>query len=716
MSNVEAPRRYQPPTVEDGDDDGQSRTTANVAVKRDLTSETETPPLVFYKYDETDSGYASRAPTVSTHSSKSSAQRRQGSDLKVDTVMVNERERKPYAMTATPREPQPKTSSRVSKEKEVKEAPKPVKKPFCHEKGLCWVCDQYGFHFDPKNPPKDLPRKEPSRPSKPSTPAPQIVQQTSKPVQQKVKVEEVVRPVSRRMSSSQTQRFSMHAPPTPMQGPYAQYPNVQHAWPSATPQPHAVQYAQYSYVPPSTPVYMAPSPQQQPQPQFYYDHAPPVFEEYAPQQPKLSRRLSTQAQERPALEKRLSRTNTMTERPVSRELRPQITHRSSRSGDTDRILMPPPPKPQHATTISSARPRPGRSNTYHSNVVTANRNSYFEESSDDDDDEYVDGRAMVSFKEPPASPRRPPSSYKQPPSAEVPDRPQLARGSRSYNEPGRVVQVGGVMPRRRTTDSMPSSGIERKEADAEAYMRNKRGSMPVVELTADNLKTLKQAETLRNAVPRHVSDQRSDSGSAASHVTHQSSSKGSSAGRGRATTSNSSALGHSKGTSMNINIDGLSLNITNDGNIPGGPPVKLDVAGISISMNNRDKENIDYRKPGQKALEQGPSVSNKTSRRSLTSGSLVSAAMSNQRKERGEILAIEAADPQRRELTRRDSYYDDDDRDVLERDIMRQFSAKSSRQASRNTSTSRQAVVEDLPARPKIRTHRSSMDYSEGVM
>lgn len=167
---------------------------------------------------------------------------------------------------------------------------------------------------------------------------------------------------------------------------------------------------------------------------------------------------------------------------------------------------------------------------------------------------------------------------------------------------------------------------------------------------------------------------------------------------------------------MNINIDGLSLNITNDGNIPGGPPVKLDVAGISISMNNRDKENIDYRKPGQKALEQGPSVSNKTSRRSLTSGSLVSAAISNQRKERGEMLAIEAADPQRRELARRDSYYDDDDNDALERDIMRQFSAKSSRQTSRNTSTSRQALVEDLPARPKIRTHRSSVDYSEGVM
>lgn len=701
MSNVE-PRGYQPPSVEDGDDDVQSRTTANVAVKRDLTSETDIPtPLVFYKCDDNDSGYASRAPTVSTNSSISSAQRRRGSDLKVDTTMVNERERKPYAITATPRELQPKTSSRPLKEKETKEAPKPVKKPFCHKEGICWVCDKYGFHFDPKDPPKNLLQKEQA---KPATPAPQIIQQKPKPIQPRVKTEEFTRPTSRRMSSSQTQRYSMHAPPTPVQAPYAQYPTVQHGWPTMTPQPHAVQYTAYPFVPPSTPVaYMAPPPPQQ---QFYYDPNP-FFEDFAPQQSKISRRLSTVVQDRPVLEKRLSRTSTVTERPVSRDTRPQIIRRPSKSGDADRLAMPPPPKPQQATTINTARPRPGRSNTYHSNVTSSDRRSYHEESSDEDDDEYVDPRMLVTYREPSPSPRRPPSSYKAPQAPqEIADRPQLAPKSQSYNEQGRVTQIA-AMPRRRTTDSTPASAIERKEADAEAYMR-KRGSMPLVELTADNLKTLK------NAVPRHVSDQRSDSGSTASHVTHQSSSKNSSSGRGRALTSNASALGHLKGTSMNINIAGLNLNITDDGNAHEGPPVKLDVAGISISMGNRDKENIDYRKPGQKALEQGPGMSSKLSRRSLTSASLVSAATSNQRREREEILAIEFADPQQRELSRRDSYYEDEDREALERDILRRVSAKSSRQASRNTSSVRQPSGEDVPARPKIRSHRTSVDYSRG--
>lgn len=433
-----------------------------------------------------------------------------------------------------------------------------------------------------------------------------------------------------------------------------------------------------------------------------YSHPPPP-----PPAPKIIRRLSMATQEKPPLVKKPSRTNTVVERPVSRESRPQlVSHKSTKSIEADKLAMPPPPpKLQHVTAVNSARPRPGRSNTYHSNV-SSNRRSKYEESDDDDEDEdeiYLDPRALVTYREQPISPRRPPSSYKPPVAQEAPERPQLTQKAKSYQDGSNTMLVATTqraesMPRRRTTES--STRTEQKEANAEAYMR-KRGSLPLVDLTAENLKTLKSA-----GVPKHVSDQRSESGSTASHVTHQSSSKDSSNGRGRAT---GSALGHSKGASMNININGINLAITDDGNQRGeGPPVKLDLGGIQISMNNRDKENIDYRpKPGQKQIERAPSVSSRPSRRSLTMGSasLVSAATSGQRREKDEILAIEAANAQR-EYVRRDSYIDEE-----ERESFRRTSAKSSRQGSRNTSGARQPVDEP-PVRPRLQAHRRSVDFS----
>jgi len=682
-------KRYEPVSVEDWDDEAQTsvpgtRTTANVAVKRDLSPESEDFPhtLIQHQHAGTDSGYASKAPTVSSMTSTS---RRLKSDLKVDTVQI-ERERKPYAMTAAPRD---------TKEKDRKEEPKPVKKPFCHKEGICWVCDRYGFHFDPKDPPKDLQQQRAQ--SKAKTTAPQITSQPPMAVAPKAKAENMSRPQPRRTSTSQTRPTSMYVT-APMQGAYHQHPAMHTGWPTAAPL-QGVAYSSYPYMTPVTPVAYMP---QQPQ-QFYFDPRP-TFDDYPPSQPRPSRRTSMISQERPTLERRPSRTHTVLERPVSREQRPQIvSHKSSKSIDVDKLAMPPPPKPQPATTVNAARPRAGRANTYQYHPNHSSRRRSRQEESEDESEEEFDPRILMTQKLAPPSPRRPPSSYKQVTHPDGSERPQLMQKSKSYQDGSNAVHVVSAaradsMIRRRTTESVPSALDEQKEEAAETYMR-KRGSMPVNNLTAENLKELSSIPT------RQVNDQRSVSGSTNSHITHQSSSKDSSSGRGRKMSS-AAALSHSKGTSMNININGLNLNITDDGVANGdGTPVRLDVAGVQISMNNRDKENIDHYKRPQKQLERAPSMSSRLSRRSLTQGTLVSAAIDGQRRERDELLAIEAArDP--RDSSRRYSYFDEDERDHL-----REVSSRSSRQPSRNASSARQPA-EDLPVRPRIQSHGSSVDYS----
>lgn len=701
MSGVD-PRRYQP-CVEDWDEEAEaplpasaSRITATVAAR-----DTFDPisPVIRYANDGTDSGYASQAPTISSRASMASSHRRRESN----PPNIVERERKPYAMTATPREPD--RSSTMPKP-DTKE-PKPLKKPpFCHQRGICWVCDQHGFHFDPK----DLPKKEtskPATPSQPSVPTPQPKRETPKP-----KLEEAPMKLTRRMSTNQSRPQSMYAAP-PVQPPFQYATMPPQAWPTSTPPPPPQQQQpQYSYyMQPTTPIYTMP-PSQQP-PNYYYEQIQPqpVYEEYQqpPPQPKPSRRTSMINAERPKLEKRPSRTHTMMERPVFQEPRPQIvTHKSTRSIDVDRAAMPPPPKPSHAT-INTSRPRSSRSNTYHSNT-SSNRHSYYEEGSDE---EYIVGpRGMAAYKEPP-SPSRPPSSYRQMPAQEaversrvphqdVLERPRLQEKANSYQQGSNTVHVASNrgVPRRRTTESAPPPKTAEQNATdaAEAYMR-KRGSFPVNDLTAENLKNLKTVAT------RQVSDQRSESGSTGSHLTHHSSSKDSSNGRGRAGVSNGSVLSHAPKTGVNISVGGLNLSITDGGSINGdGPPVKIDFGAIQLHMNsnNRDKENIDYRPRPPKQLERAPSMSSQPSRRSLTSSSLVPSG--SQRRE--EQLAIEAPnsrDP-RAEYTRRPSYVDEDEREAIRR------SAKSSRQASRNTSHTRQPHYEEMPMRP--RPNRSSVDYS----
>lgn len=416
-------------------------------------------------------------------------------------------------------------------------------------------------------------------------------------------------------------------------------------------------------------------------------------------------------QERPKLEKKPSRQQTFVERTISQELRPQIvSHKSTRSIDADRVAMPPPPKPTQAS-INTTRPtRLGRSNTYNANT-SSNRQSRYEEEDPDEDD--IDPRIMAHYREPP-SPSRPPSSYRKlpvpqelvdrsrPQQHEYAERPRMQEKAKSYQQGTNNVLVGStrMVPRRRTTESAPPPKIMDQDlARAEAYIR-KRGSFPINDLTAENLKNFK---TVAN---RQVSDQRSDSGSTGSHATHQSGSKDSSTGRGRGV-SNGSTLGHAQKTSMNININGLNLNITDGGSINGeGPPVRIDVGAIQLSMNNgnRDKENFDYRPKQQKQLERAPSVSSQPSRRSITSGSL--GTTGSQRRDREEQLAIEGPGPRdpRLDYTRRPSFADEDEREALRR------SAKSSRQASRNTSHSRQPTLEEAPMRS--RPNRSSVDYS----
>lgn len=697
-----------PASVEDWDDEAQASipgtratASANIAVKRTSSDiESDLPgsypsDLVRYKYDGTDSGYASKAPTVSSMESTT----RRKSELKLDTAVVTERERKPYTMSAAP------------KEKEVKAEPAPVKKPFCHKKGVCWVCDKYDFHFDPKDPPKNLAelRDAAKGSAAPAAPASKQATNVTAP---RIPSQDISRPPARRMSTTQARPQSMYVGGQP-QPPYAQFTSMHHGgWPSTPVSAHpGAMYTTFQYVPTGTPVGYAPT-----QPVFF-EHGP-VYDE--PPQPKPNRRTSIIAtDQRPPLIKKPSRSSTLQvdQRPPTRE-RPQIVSRDSRRSidmrDADRLAMPPPAKPQATVKVAATRPVTHRAATYHpnssTNGVARRRSVQYETDSEESDSseeetDIFDSGAMVTYQKTQASPRRqPPSAYRRP-TQENMERPQLPAKSKTYQDGNTSIQVAErqkSMPRRSTTNSAPTLvNLERREAEREAaieaYIR-KRGSMPVNDLTAENLKALR-------SVPPHVSDQRSESGSTASHATRQSS-KDSSSGRGRAVTS---TLPHSKRQSMNISVNGLSLNITDDGTRgPEAPPVKLDLGVAQISIGKSDKENVDLR---PKALQRAPSMSSRTpSRRSLTQGSasLVSAAINGSKRETDQRMALEALEGRRVEYVRRESYVTDEDDE--ERIALRRLSKQSSRQASRNTSSVRQ-VHEELPVRP--RSNRASVNFAQ---
>lgn len=650
-------------TVEDWDDEADqvrpgTRTTAAVTSRRSSSTRPDRPPQSqTYKHVDVDSGYSSKAPTISSMNSS----RQRGLSLRTDAVGM-ERGKESSVRHAPDLRNADRFLERSSKTKQ-----------FCHEQGICWVCDKYGSHLDPAV--LEEKKRKDNNTAHVSLPPSATVTRTVVP---RMEREELVRPAaSRRMSSNRGARPQSMYVGTPPQQSYTHYPVVAQGW-MAAPSPTAQQPVTYS---------------------SYYPAPVISFDHYVPQRTtnyempgaydQRAQRVSGSSHERPVLGKMRARTSTVVEQGSSHRKQPAVvSHRPSRSVDVDRAMMPPPPRP-NLTSAATARPRPDRAATYHSNIVGSRNSQYYDEiDGDQEDDEAVDCFEDEDFLEhrvptvnkqtPVLSSRVPPTAYRRKVVQDTMERPSIQQKSRSYTSGSKHIEVAsaptsrgggasGSMPRRRTIDSVQ---LDQREANIEAYLR-KRGSIPSTDLTVENLKRASRGI-----------DTHSEAGSTASHHTHQSSSRGSAvgsgSGRGRGFSSTSGPDPKHANTNMNININGLSLSIANDCRDTGlQQPVTIDLGGVQITMGaNRDKEDIDLRREDRR-IERAPSTSSNPSRRSLTST-------------REQIAAEIAA----RESKRRSGYITEEEAEAAvgieygHREAVRK-SNKSSRQASRNPSTTR---------------------------
>ncbi|KIW10027.1 hypothetical protein PV08_11803 [Exophiala spinifera] len=593
-------RRPRVATCEDWDEEAQailpgSRTSANVAIKRSQQELTAQLQEQKPSHDGFDSGYVSRAGTLVSDSSTRS--RRKMPELKLDTAAVPERTRQPYHIPlSAPAKPGLRRQS-VSQSKEPPaDHHRPVRaKPFVHQPGACWVCDQYGKHIDIK---QEMSRASTVAPPQPSS-------KTSRQVAPRsAKDDDALPDRTRRVSTSRQPRpLSMMPQAFPQQ--YMSYgPPVVATSGWGTPVTPSVPYnsVPYSYPPPSPMpgTSFASFPQMLP----FMDSAPPS----EPQSARPSRRSSPVRRPStygdPVVRHTYAEAGTNgLEKVPSRESRPVLSsRRSGRVMDDDRISMPPPPPPQPKTQpaeiVLVRRPSARRSKTYHPTEAPL-RERYYES-----DDEYdaPDSRAPLSpmrSRRESHSPSRPPTSYRGPSSVETRDRPALPRKSVSYSTGTTTTKIASskvaTAPRRTT---MPSSVIplEQKELEAEHYQH--RRSKTSSELTAEALRDLNK----RN------SGSKSETGSSYSHKSHQSSSKDSS-GRGRS---------HTSGTRTSITLPGgLNIGIPNDYMDKDGRPLSISVGGLVLSVGTEGKEVARVKE--QKRIERAPSVASRASRKSMSS-------------------------------------------------------------------------------------------------
>lgn len=676
-------------TVEDWDDEADqvrpgTCTAADVAGRRGVLNRPHYAVQSHsYQHVDADSGYGSKAPTISSMNSG----RQRDTDTTTEAVVL-ERGKQPAVQA-------PRHASKLQPSDRLHEKPNTTKH-FCHRQGICWVCDKYGFHFDPAGGEETRRKNE----------------KTNRTLIPRVKKEDPARPtVSRRMSSSSGARPQSMYVGTPPQQSYMQYSMPTQGWATGPP-PTSQQSAAYGsyYTAPMISVDNYPS-----QHVTCYE-APGVYDQRAP-------RTSGSSCERPALGKMRARTSTVIEQGSSYRKEPVVTsHRPSRSVDVDRVKMPPPPRPVPISTVPT-RPRHDRASTYHSNTSGQRYSRHHNEEDGyvEDDEEvscldegsYLEHRpSNVDKQVPTVSSRVPPTAYRGKTLPDVTGRPVIKQKSRSYTNGSKQVEVtaapicrgdgsggGESMPRRRTIDSVQ---LEQREANIEAYLR-KRGSVPSTDLTVENLKRASRSI-----------DTHSEAGSTASHHTHHSSSRGSAvgsgSGRGRGLSSIPSHDQKHANTNMNININGLSLSIANDGSDTSlQQPVTIDLGGVQISMGgSRDKENIDTRRD-HKRLERAPSTSSNPSRRSFTSNGAGTVR---------EQMAAEAA-ARERNPRRRSGYITEEEAEVVAaaeaerryREAVRK-SNKSSRQASRNPSMTRHDDEIERDRFGPRTSNRGSIDFT----
>lgn len=650
-------RRPRVATCEDWDEDAQttlpdSRTTANVAIRRSDQELIARHRDRASQLDGLDSGYASRAATVTSDSTNSS--RRNMPDLRLETAAIPERERKPYLIShAVPAKPVSRRQPASQGEDPGPESRTARVKYEVHKKGTCVICDKFGRHIEVKKEAKASSAVPP--PPSPTATRPGILKG--------VKNDDALINKARRPSSNRPPRPVSMLPnaATPVQFiNQAMYGPPAIATPGFT-TPATPSMPQYSPLP-----YQYPSPATLPTPSYPYQPMPPFFDPAI-----LPETRSAQSSRRPSPNRRSAgygdpvirhshndSGKASLERVSSKENRPPLSsQKSTRSIDPDRVMMPPPPRP-HQPEVEFA-PRPSlnrRAKTYHAlETPTREQLSYDPEPYDEEEINYQPSRA------PPASglvrresASRPPTSYRAPALVEPRDRPG-PRKTVSYSAGTTTTKVAtstsNKMPRR---IPVPTLSHEQKEAVAEAYQ--KRKSQSSNDLTAEALRDLNH----RN------SSSRSETGSSYSR---QSSSKDSS-GRGRSQTS---------GTKTSITLPGgLNMTIPPDYMSKDGRPISMNIGGliVSVSTESKDAERV----KDQKRIERAPSVTSRTSKKSVASS-----VISNRDNDRGREVSSTSS--------RRPSHVED-----------RVPSLKSSRQPSRAPSVNRPSY--DY-------SRRQSADYSK---
>ena len=412
----------------------------------------------------------------------------------------------------------------------------------------------------------------------------------------------------------------------------------------------------FAYAPPAA----LPTPQYavyQPLPS-YFDQLPEPRSARPSRNPSPVRRTSTYGE--PVIRHTYTEPGLVTmERIPSKESRPALSsHKSSRSIDVDRVVMPPPARPLQ-TEVLARRPSNRRSKTYHPQEPTVRERVVLDSDryDSDDDHDYRPARAtpLTAHRERRESSSRPPSSYRPVALAEPRERP-TPKKSVSYSAGTTVTKVASsashTAPRRMTEPG--EQRVAQIVAEAEAYQTH-RNTKTASGLTAEALRKLDQ----------RTSSSKSETGS---NFSHQSSSKDSS-GRERS---------HTAGTKTSITLPGgLNMTIPRDYMTKDGRPLSINIGGLIVSVAPEGKENEHPRE--QRKIERAPSIASRNSKRSVASS-----AVSSRDKDRGREMPPPAS--------RRPSQLEE-----------RGPSVRSSRQPSRAPSLTRRS--HDYSSR------RQSIDY-----
>ncbi|KAG9772745.1 hypothetical protein KCU88_g6079, partial [Aureobasidium melanogenum] len=502
-------RAPRPATVEEFDEDRQvalpeSLRTANVSGRRPQQE-------VFAKQGEqslrnggSDSGYASRADTVSTGST--SVGRRKMPDLRVDTAAaIPERTRQPYSSSKA--EPTRQPSRRQSSSQGQPPANPAKSKPISQEPEIRHRYDHYAKHGDMRT---DVSATS----SAPPPPSPRTVRQTGP----KTSKDDTALPTKVRRSSSQQQSR----------------PNLT--------------------------------------------------------QPDQAGGLALSA----------------VVQVSSRESRPPLpSHKSSRSIDHDRVLMPPPAKPPQYQPETTHRPSTRRAKTYH--VQQSPVHQHFTHNLERFDEDFEDyGYRESRMPLPPTRERResssrPPTSYRGARVAtEARDRPALPAKSMSYSTSAGLAKTPSRpnIATRQTTQSAVAADDGEMAVEEYLERRNKTSN----ELTA---------EALRNLNHRNTSS-RSETESSYSHKSRQSSSKESSGlGKSQATTASTMK------TSIALSGGGVNMSISPDYMSNDGRPVSISIGNVVVKVATQESEAADRSKEVRR-VERAPSVASRASKNSFS--------------------------------------------------------------------------------------------------